>query len=167
MARTNKSENAAAMLPEPNATASKQGKEAVPGAVVQISEGGKTTIYPQVVAKIAGLAIREIEGVYRLVPFGAGQQVASLAKAVTRGEMKDLGVHVEVGSKEAAVDARIITLYGTSIPEVCDAIRLNVSDRIATMTGLKVVEVNVEVVDLYFPEEDEDVEEASPSRRVE
>ena len=42
----------------------------VKGGVVRQSEDGRTTIFPQVVAKIAGLAIREIEGVYKLCRSG-------------------------------------------------------------------------------------------------
>lgn len=121
-------------------------------------DGGRTIIRHQVVAKIAGLAVREVEGVHKLVPFGASQQVSSLASAVTRSEMRDLGIHVDVGQKEAAVDVRIITEYGVSIPRVSDAIRVNVAERVGAMTGLEVVEVNIDVVDLYFGEDDEEVE---------
>ena len=48
--------------------------------------------------------------------------------------------------------------YGASIPQVADAIRQNITDRVRTMTGLKVVEVNIDVVDLYFPDGDEEGE---------
>ncbi len=125
-------------------------------ATITEGEHGKTIIQNEVVAKIAGLAIREIEGVHKLVSFGAGQAVASIASSIRKNDMKDLGVRVEVGAKEAAVDARIVTNYGASIPEVAEAIRKNVSARIEQMTGLKVVEVNVDVVDLFFPSGEED-----------
>ncbi len=127
-------------------------------ASVLIDEEGRTTIYQQVVAKIAGIAVREIDGVRRLVPFGAGQQVSSVARTLTGNEMRDLGVRVEVGAQEAAVDVRIVTDYGVSIPAVAEGIRRNVSARIEEMTGLEVVEVNVDVVDLYFAEEDAEAE---------
>ena len=136
------------------------------GASVLVGDDGRTIVHNQVVAKIAGLAVREIEGVHRLVPYGAGQSVTSFAKTITRSDMHDLGVNVEVGQREAAVDVRIITEYGASIPAVADAVRRNVADRIETMTGLRVVEVNLDVMDLYFPEDDADVEPAPPERRV-
>lgn len=128
----------------------------VPGASVLVSDDGKTVVHNQVVAKIAGLAVQEIEGVHRLVPYGPGQTVTSFAKTITRSSMHELGVNVEVGQKEAAVDVRIITAYGASIPSVAEGVRRNVSDRIESMTGLKVVEVNIDVVDLYFPEAEDD-----------
>lgn len=124
------------------------------GSSVLVGDDGQTIVHNQVVAKIAGLAVQEIDGVNRLVPFGAGQTVTSFAKTITRNEMHELGVHVEVGQKEAAVDVRVVTEYEASIPAIADAVRKNVSDRIESMTGLAVVEVNIDVVDLHFPEED-------------
>lgn len=128
----------------------------IPGSSVLVGDDGKTVVHNQVVAKIAGLAVQEIEGVQRLVPYGPGQTVSSFAKTITRSSMHELGVNVEVGQKEAAVDVRIITSYGASIPAVADGIRRNVTDRIQQMTGLQVVEVNIDVVDLYFPESEGD-----------
>lgn len=137
------------------------------GASVLTDEGGDTTIYQEVVAKIAGIAVREIDGVHRLVPFSAGQQVSSVARSITGGnEMRNLGVRVEVGAEETAVDVRIVTGYGASIPAVAEAIRRNVADRIEGMTGLQVVEVNIDVVDLYFSEDEQEEEEPAEARRV-
>ena len=139
----------------------------VEGAHVLQGERGKTTIHKEVVAKIAGLAVREIEGVHRLVSYGAGQAVASLASQITRSDMKDMGIHVDVGEKEAAVDIRIITEYGYSIPDIAEAIRQNLDDRIKEMTGLRVVEVNIEILDLYFSSDDEEEVAFEERRRVE
>lgn len=136
-------------------------------AAVIGSDDGRTIIRNQVVAKIAGLAAREVPGVHKLVPYGASQQVSSLAKTVTGTQMRDLGIHVDVGDEEAAIDVRIITDYGASIPEVADGIRRNVFERVQEMTGLQVVEINIDVVDLFFGEdEDEDTGELllQPSR---
>ena len=133
---------------------------APPGASILVGDDGQTIVHNQVVGKIAGLAVQEIDGVHRLVPYGPGQTVSSFAKTITRSDMHELGVNVEVGQKESAVDVRVITTYGASIPAVADAVRRNVSERIESMTGLKVVEVNIDVVDLYFPDGDEG--EAAP-----
>ena len=135
----------------------------LPGSSVLVGDDGKTVVHNQVVAKIAGLAVQEIEGVQRLVPYGPGQTVSSFAKTITRSSMHELGVNVEVGQKEAAVDVRIITNYGASIPAVADGIRRNVTDRIQQMTGLQVVEVNIDVVDLYLPESESDVPVEMPT----
>lgn len=133
-------------------------------ALVVTTESGTTRIQPHVVAKIAGLAIREVEGVHSLAPFGAGQTLNSLAKSIGGGDFRELGVQVEVGRVEAAVDCRIVADFGVAIPDVAQMIRDNVNTRIGEMTGLKVKEVNIEVVDLYFAEDE--VAEAPVSSRV-
>jgi uncharacterized alkaline shock family protein YloU len=125
-------------------------------------EKGKTIIADSVVGKIAGLAAREVEGVHNLVSTGLQQAVVGLARAVARQQHRDSGIQVEVGEREAAVDVRLCAEYGVNIPAVAAAVRNNVIARVESMTGLRVKEVNVAVVDLYFPEE-----EAPAPRRVE
>ncbi len=121
------------------------------GESTLVSDQGKTTIANGVVSKIAGIAANEIDGVYQLVSTGAGQTLSGLAQRVTGAEARDRGVTVEVGQREAAVDVRLITIYGASIPEVSQAVRQNIISRVREMTGLIVKEVNIDVTDLYFP----------------
>ena len=119
-----------------------------------VTPEGKTTIADVVVSKIAGIAAREVPGVHDLVGQGMASAVTGLAQRVTRTDARSTGVNVEVGEREAAVDLRLTVEYGVSIPDLAIAVRGNVMDRLQTMTGLRVKEVNIDVVDLYFPEED-------------
>lgn len=124
---------------------------------------GKTIISDSVVAKIAGIAAREVEGVHSLVSTGLGQAVVGLARTVARQQSRDTGILVEVGEREAVVDVRLCAEYGVSIPAVAAAVRANVINRVESMTGLTVKAVNVAVVDLNFPS----AEPEAPTRRVE
>ncbi len=133
------------------------------GATTLQGERGRTLIANGVVSKIAALAAREVDGVHDLVSTSLGQTVAGLARAVTRQSSRDMGVSVEVGEREAAVDVRLTAEYGVNIPGVAEAVRRNVVNRVEAMTGLVVKEVNVSVVDLYFPGEPE---ETAPAPRV-
>jgi len=122
------------------------------------SEHGNTSIADTVVAKIAGLAAREIPGVQSM---GAGMsrrmgQLRSLVPG--NGDGLSRGVSVEVGEREAAVDLDLVTWYGQSIVEVSKAVRSNVIDRIEAMTGLKVVEVNINVDDVHVEGDDDEPE---------
>lgn len=138
-----------------------------PAATELVGEHGRTTIADAVVAKIAGLAAREIPGVHELLPQGVGGTVAGLAQRVTGADPRAVGVNVEVGEREAAVDLRMTVGYGVSIPQVADAVRRNVMGRIQATTGLVVTEVNIDVSDLYFPEEDAVGAPLPAARRVE
>lgn len=126
------------------------------------SDHGKTTIADSVVNKIAGIAVREVAGVYD-VGGGASRAVGSVAQRVGIGDSRTQGVSVEVGEREAAADIKVVIEYGESIPRVANEIRDNVVRRVEAMTGLTVTEVNVEVNDMHFPG---DEEEDSDSSRV-
>jgi uncharacterized alkaline shock family protein YloU len=127
-----------------------------------VTETGKTSIADGVVAKIAGLSAREIPGVHSMGS-GLSRRMGQL-KALVPGtsEAPSQGVSVEVGEREAAVDLDIVTWYGQSIVDVADAVRRNVIDRVESMTGLKVVEVNVNVDDVFV--EGDTSDEAHESR---
>ena len=115
---------------------------------------GSIRIADEVVSIIAGLAATEIEGVAGMSGGIAGGIAEMLGKkSLTKG------VKVEVGEKEAAVDLYIIVKYGIRIPEVALSAQENVKRAIETMTGLTVVEVNVHVQGVGFPEEEPKAEE--------
>ena len=114
---------------------------------------GKTIMADGVVAKIVGIAAREIEGVHDLSGSGAASTISGLASRVTGSDQRAQGVLVEVGEREVAVDLRMVVLYGVNIPQLADAVRRNISYRVAEITGLIVKEVNINVTDLFFPDE--------------
>jgi len=117
--------------------------------------GGTTKIADSVVARIAGLAAREVSGVHDMTSTGLGQAFGGLTGRVTGQDQMDRGVAVQVGEVECIVDLNLVVDYQASIPQVAEAIRRNVSGRIEAMTGLRTKEVNINVADLYFPDEDQ------------
>ena len=119
------------------------------------TEKGQTTIANGVVTKIAGIAAREVNGVYKLGG-GVARALGAVTQRLPGGESNSQGVSVETGEKEAAVDVTVVVEYGESIPNVAQQIRDNIVQRIEGLTGLKVTQVNVEVNDLHFAGEDDD-----------
>lgn len=110
------------------------------------TDRGITTISDDVVAKLAGRAVREVEGVVSM-----GKSFRRLMSRVRPGEEAlAQGVNVEVGKKECAIDVVVVVQYGVSIPALAQAVRENVITRIESGTGLIVKEVNIEVDDLQF-----------------
>jgi uncharacterized alkaline shock family protein YloU len=114
------------------------------------TEQGTTSISDSVVAKIAAIAAREVEGVSDLGGTVSGA-IGSMVGRIRGDEHQTSGVGVEVGTRQAAVDLTMKAIYPTSIHQVAESVRQNVIDRIESMTGLEVVEVNIAVVDLAFP----------------
>ncbi|GLW98684.1 Asp23/Gls24 family envelope stress response protein [Microtetraspora sp. NBRC 16547] len=124
------------------------------GGTSLMTESGRTTIAEGVVAKISGLAAREISGVHDFgtAParaFGALKGRMGVEDAITRG------ISVEVGERQAAVDIDLVIDYGVTIPDVAAAVRENVIKAVGQMCGLEVTEVNVTVDDVYLPAQDE------------
>lgn len=109
---------------------------------------GAIRIADEVVSIIAGLAATEVDGIAGM----SGGIAGGIAEMLGRKNFAK-GVKVEVGEKEAAVDLYIIVKYGVRIPDVALAVQENVKQAIETMTGLSVVEVNVHVQGVGFPEE--------------
>jgi uncharacterized alkaline shock family protein YloU len=118
------------------------------------SDKGQTSIADSVVTKVAGISAAEVAGVHELGG-SASRAVGAVTQKVGLSDGRSQGVSVEVGEKEAAVDLTIIVDYGESIPQVADDVRQQVIKRVEGITGLKVVEVNISVNDLYFPGDDE------------
>mgnify|MGYP000900930212 CR=1 FL=1 len=115
---------------------------------------GSVRIADEVVSIIAGLAATEVNGIEGM----SGGLVGGIAEMLGRKNFAK-GVKVEVGEKEAAVDLYIIVKYGVRIPDVALSVQENVKQAIETMTGLSVVEVNVHVQGVGFPEEEKIEEE--------
>ena len=125
------------------------------------TEHGVTTIDENVVAKIAGMAAREVPGVYDL-----GNAVRRAFSAVTDripNAQTNVagGVSVQKGETQAAIEITIVIDYGVSIVEVSNAIRRNVIEQLEGTTGLEIVEVNINVTDVHLPDEDSDDSEAA------
>jgi uncharacterized alkaline shock family protein YloU len=115
---------------------------------------GSIKIADEVVSIIAGLAATEIDGIAGM----SGGLVGGIAEMLGRKNFSK-GVKVEVGEKEAAIDLYIIVKYGVRIPDVALAAQENIKRAIENMTGLSVVEVNVHVQGVNFPEEEQVVDE--------
>lgn len=117
-----------------------------------LSTGGRTTIAESVVAKIAGIAAREVSGVYALGGGGA-RALGAIRDAVNATDLTQ-GVKVEVGETQAAADITIVVDYPAPIQDVAENVRQSVTAAITRLVGLQVVEVNVEVNDVHLPSDD-------------
>ena len=124
---------------------------------------GQISVAEGVVQKIAGKACREIAGVHAMGTSGS-RAFGSVRERIpgSSGPSVSQGVGVEVGETEAAIDLDIVVEYGVAIVELGRGIQRNVKQAVERMTGLRVVEVNVAVDDVYLPADDD--QDTAPSR---
>ena len=114
------------------------------------TERGSTKIEDNVVAKIAGIAGQEVEGVQ--MGGGTARAIGGFLDSVT-GDGEARRVAVEVGEAEAAIDLTMAIEYDRPIPQISEAVRRNIINRIENLTGLQVTQVNITVNDVLLPEE--------------
>lgn len=113
--------------------------------VVEEEKGftSEVKIAGDVIATIAGLAATEIEGI-------ASMQGNLTNELVGKLGMKNLtkGVTIEFAEEGASVHVAlaVIMKYGYSIPKVCKAVQDRVKSAIENMAGLKVLDVNINIV---------------------
>lgn len=122
---------------------------------------GRTTIADSVVAKVAGIAAREVVGVYALG--GGGARALGVLRGAFDSTDLTQGVKVEVGETQAAADLTLVVEYPAPIQDVAANVRAAVSGAISSLVGLEVVEVNIEVNDVHLPGEEKAVEESRVS----
>lgn len=104
---------------------------------------GSTFIDDGVVAVISRIAAEQIPGVHQI-----GE--SSLRTVLSRWR-RSHGVDAEVGLEEAAADIEIVVEFGHPMRDVAQDVREQVIEAIESMTGRRVVEVNIYVTDVHVP----------------
>ncbi|WP_130819519.1 Asp23/Gls24 family envelope stress response protein [Anaerococcus vaginimassiliensis] len=108
-------------------------------------EESKLIIEDKVVAKIARIAINSVDGILEM----KGNIADSIGSFFSNSnEQSTAGVNVEVGEKEAKINLDVIIEYGKNATRIFSDIKKAVVGNVKEMTGLDVVTVNVDVVDV-------------------
>lgn len=119
---------------------------------------GTTKIADGVVLAIANAAAEEVDGVDlshggTRLPGDSSPTVGEFLGNITGGSGRPRGISVEIGDTQAAVDLTVNVVYGESIPQVAEALRRNVVQKVESLTGLEATEVNITVNDLTMPQQ--------------
>ncbi len=114
------------------------------------SDRDRTIVSDVVIAKIAGIAAQDVEGV-RIGGSGAASNVGSFVDSVGwDGQPRD--VSVRVVEKEAEIDLTMSVEYGRAIPQIIEEVRRNVISRVENQVGHGVAKVDITVKDVLLPE---------------
>ncbi|MFD0582108.1 Asp23/Gls24 family envelope stress response protein [Dactylosporangium darangshiense] len=123
------------------------------------AERGTTTIADEVVEKVAGIAAREVPGVYDL-----GGDVARVFAAVRdriglgegEGESANRGVSVRLEGRTATVRVTLVIEYGFVVYSVAEKVRTKVISSVENLLGLEVTAVDIVVDDVHVEDKDQE-----------
>ncbi|MCI7239928.1 Asp23/Gls24 family envelope stress response protein [Aerococcus suis] len=102
------------------------------------------TFEGRVLEKIANNSIERIDGILEL----KGDITSGIKDFFSSSSDDTKGVSAEVGKKEVALDLEVIAEYGKDLPKAFDKAVDEIKNNVNKMTGLKVVEVNMNVNDI-------------------
>lgn len=147
-----------------NVTPTTPAKPARPATTGAAGNAGTTTIEDGVVAKIAGIAAREVRGVYALGG-GAARALGAIRDALNSTDLTQ-GVGVEVGETQVAVDLTIVAEYPMPLQKVADDVRSAVYGAMENLVGMEVTEVNVTINDVHIPSDDNSDSDSSAASKA-
>lgn len=104
-----------------------------------VSDATGIKISEDVVSVIAGVAASEVPGVCGMSGGLGITEVFSGKKNMSKG------IKADVTEKDTKIDVNIIVEYGVRIPDIAYEIQNRVKKAVESMTGLKVLEVNIHV----------------------
>ncbi len=105
-----------------------------------IDSDGNVCISDDVIATIASIATKTVEGVFEMSGTITGGLVELFGK-----KNPSKGAKVTVTDNTVKIDMYVVVSYGLKIPEIAEEIQDVVKSEVEAMTGLKVVEVNVNI----------------------
>jgi uncharacterized alkaline shock family protein YloU len=121
------------------------------------AERGITSIADEVVEKIAGIATREVPGVYDLGG-DVARFFANVKERIGLGDADDdadRGMSVRLEGRTAVINITLVIEYGFVVHSVTEKVRAKVISSVENLLGLEVTEVNIRVDDVH-------VEDAGP-----
>jgi len=133
-----------------------------PSVTVDSTSAGATVIVDSVIAKVAGIAAREVPGVFALGG-GAARALGAIRDAMNSTDLTQ-GISVEVGETQVAVDITIVVEYPLPLQSVANDVRAAIYTAITQLVGMEVTEVKVTVTDVHIPSQDDETVTVTEAR---
>ena len=105
-----------------------------------VDSDGNVCISDDVIATIASIATKTVEGVFEMAGSITGGFVELFGK-----KNASKGVKVVISDNDVTIDIFVIVKFGIKIPDIADEIQDKVKNEVEAMTGLNVLAVNVNV----------------------
>ncbi len=114
-------------------------------------EGDSITISSEVIAVIAGIVSSDIPGIAGM----SGGVVGGIAEKLGRRDLTK-GIKVRINEEVVHIDLNVIAEYGVSIVDSTGKLKKEIRDTVEKTTGLKVAAININVLGIEVPQEEEE-----------
>ena len=114
--------------------------------LVQEQESGSILISEEVIASIASLAVREVEGVYGL----SMTQTLDLSNILGKKNLRK-GIRVVITEEGVTISCNLIVKMGAAVMTVAKNVQEAIADEVTAMTGVRPLRVNVNVCGVAVP----------------
>ncbi len=114
--------------------------------LVQSLDNGNIMISEEVIASIAALAVREVEGVYGL----SVSSTLDLKNIIGKKNLRK-GIRVTIDNENVDIACNLVVKYGENVMEIAKAVQDAISSEVASMTGVEPKKVNINVCGVATP----------------
>ena len=114
--------------------------------LVQQQENGNILISQEVVASVAALAVREVEGVYGL-SMTAGFDISEI---LGKKNLRQ-GIRVVFQEDEIEISCNLLVRMGSAVMTVAKNVQESIANEVASITGIRPARVNVNVCGVAVP----------------
>ena len=114
--------------------------------LVQSLDNGSVLISEEVIASIAALAVRDVDGVYGL----SSSSTLDLANIIGRKNLRK-GIRVSINAEDVEVACNLVVKFGENVMDVAKNVQDAISAEVTAMTGIQPKKVNVNVCGVATP----------------
>ncbi|MBF4617840.1 Asp23/Gls24 family envelope stress response protein [Clavibacter sp. VKM Ac-2873] len=122
---------------------------------------GDTTVTDGVIAKVAGLAVRDVPGVHALGG-GAARVIGQLRDRIGQTDLTQ-GIAVDVQEAGVAFEVTLVAEYGVPLHDISADVRAAISEAVTQLVGRPVTRVDVTIADIVLPGEGSDADAEAPA----
>ncbi len=114
--------------------------------LVQPLENGNVLISEEVIASIAALAVREVDGVYGL----NSTANFDLSNIIGKKNLRK-GIRVVIDGDNVEISCNLVVKFGATVMDVAKKVQEAIADEVTSMTSVTPARVNVNVCGVAAP----------------
>lgn len=114
--------------------------------LVQSLDNGSIMISEEVIASIAALAVRDVEGVYGL----SANSTLDIKNIIGKKNLRK-GIRVMISEEGVEIACNLVVTYGENVMTVAKAVQEAIATEVTSMTGVEPKRININVSGVATP----------------